>query len=54
MICYKSVYNYLIDNGIKGLRLNYKGFGEMNPMLPNTNEVNRAKNRRTVFVIKSK
>lgn len=50
----KSVYNYLIENNVKTVRLNYKGFGEMNPVVPNINEENRAKNRRTVFVIKAK
>ncbi|MEI6695048.1 MAG: OmpA family protein [Bacteroidota bacterium] len=50
----KSVYEYLIDKGIKALRLSFKGYGESNPFLPNLNDENRAKNRRTVFVIKSK
>jgi len=50
----KAVYDYLIENGIIPARLSYKGFGESKPLVPNTNEENRAKNRRTVFVIKSK
>ncbi|MFZ4411650.1 MAG: OmpA family protein [Bacteroidales bacterium] len=50
----RSVYEYLMDKGIKALRLSYKGYGESNPYLPNINDENRAKNRRTVFVIKSK
>ncbi len=50
----KSVYDYLMLNGITAKRLNYKGLGESNPILPNISDENRAKNRRTVFVIKSK
>jgi outer membrane protein OmpA-like peptidoglycan-associated protein/tetratricopeptide (TPR) repeat protein len=50
----RSVYEYLIENGIIPARLSYKGYGESKPLVPNTSEENRAKNRRTVFVIKSK
>ncbi|NVN96453.1 MAG: OmpA family protein [Bacteroidetes bacterium] len=50
----KSVYEYLISMNIKAIRLSYKGYGESKPLLPNINDENRAKNRRTVFVIKSK
>ncbi|MFZ4401149.1 MAG: OmpA family protein [Bacteroidales bacterium] len=50
----KSVYEYLVLRGITVNRLSYKGYGESKPFLPNINDENRAKNRRTVFVIKSK
>jgi outer membrane protein OmpA-like peptidoglycan-associated protein/tetratricopeptide (TPR) repeat protein len=47
----KSVYNYLINSGIKPERLTYKGFGKTVPVADNATEEGRAKNRRTVFVI---
>jgi outer membrane protein OmpA-like peptidoglycan-associated protein/tetratricopeptide (TPR) repeat protein len=47
----KGVREYLISQGIKSDRLSAKGFGETQPKLPNSSEVNRAKNRRTDFVI---
>jgi outer membrane protein OmpA-like peptidoglycan-associated protein/tetratricopeptide (TPR) repeat protein len=50
----KSVYEYLVSKGILAQRLSYKGYGESKPFLPNSSDENRAKNRRTVFVIKSK
>jgi len=43
--------NYLVEQGIDANRLNSKGFGESKPKLPNTSDENRAKNRRTDFVI---
>ncbi len=50
----KSVYQYLITNGINAARLVYKGYGETQPIMPNTSDENRAKNRRTEFKIISK
>jgi outer membrane protein OmpA-like peptidoglycan-associated protein/tetratricopeptide (TPR) repeat protein len=47
----KGVMNYLVEQGIDANRLNSKGFGESKPKLPNTSDENRAKNRRTDFVI---
>ncbi len=49
-----SVYQYLIEKGIMTSRLSFKGYGETKPVVPNINDENRAKNRRTVFVIKTK
>lgn len=50
----KAVYDYLISRGVDAGRLSYKGFGETKPLSPNTSEANRAKNRRTEFVIVAK
>lgn len=46
-----AVKVYLVACGIDGSRLKSKGFGETMPKLPNVSEVNRAKNRRTDFLI---
>jgi outer membrane protein OmpA-like peptidoglycan-associated protein/tetratricopeptide (TPR) repeat protein len=47
----KAVMDYLISQGVKTSRLKHAGFGETKPKVPNTNEANRALNRRTEFVI---
>jgi outer membrane protein OmpA-like peptidoglycan-associated protein len=47
----KSVYNYLIKNGISSNRLSYKGYGFDKPIADNTDEAGRALNRRTEFTI---
>jgi outer membrane protein OmpA-like peptidoglycan-associated protein len=47
----KSVKKVLISMGIDPNRMTTKGFGESKPILPNTTPENRAKNRRTEFVI---
>lgn len=43
----KSVYDYLIANGIESGRLAYKGFGADAPLASNDTEEGREKNRRT-------
>ena len=43
----KSVVNYLTSKGIDPKRLSYKGYGEAQPVSPNSTEEGRAKNRRT-------
>ncbi len=43
----KSVVNYLTSKGIDPKRLSYKGYGEAQPVSPNTTEAGRANNRRT-------
>ncbi len=48
-----EVKKYLEKSGIKSSRLSAKGFGETKPKMKNTSEYNRAKNRRTEFIIKS-
>ena len=50
----QAVYNYIAQKGIDKGRLSYKGFGETKFLVQNTSEENRAKNRRTEFVIVEK
>ncbi|MFI5218971.1 MAG: OmpA family protein [Bacteroidia bacterium] len=50
----RAVYNYVIKQGINAARLSYKGFGQTRPVASNTDEIGKAKNRRTEFVIISK
>jgi outer membrane protein OmpA-like peptidoglycan-associated protein len=47
----KSVYDYLVNNKIDSSRLLFKGYGETQPVAPNTTEEGRKKNRRTEFKI---
>lgn len=49
----KGVKDYLVSLGIKADRLSAKGYGETQPKVENTSEANRAKNRRTDFVIET-
>jgi outer membrane protein OmpA-like peptidoglycan-associated protein len=43
--------NYLISKGISKSRLSSKGYGETKPKVKNSSSANRAKNRRTDFMI---
>lgn len=47
----KSVYSYLVDNGIEAARLSYKGYGDTKPIADNGTEEGRSQNRRTEFTI---
>lgn len=47
----KSVYNYLINQGIDASRLSYKGYNFSKPVETNDTAAGRAKNRRTEFTI---
>ena len=47
----KAVKDYLMSQKIGADRLNAKGYGETMPKVPNTTPENKAKNRRTDFVI---
>ncbi|MFN5786450.1 MAG: OmpA family protein [Flavobacteriia bacterium] len=49
----KGVKDYLVSQGIDAERLSAKGYGETKPKVTNTSDLNRAKNRRTDFVIES-
>lgn len=48
----KSVYDYVLNKQIDASRISYKGYGATMPVASNETEEGRAKNRRTVFVIK--
>jgi outer membrane protein OmpA-like peptidoglycan-associated protein len=50
----KAVYEGLISRGIEARRLRWRGFGMNRPIAPNDTEENKAKNRRTEFVIIAK
>lgn len=47
----KAVKKYLANQGVSDKRLSAKGYGETSPKVENSSSVNRAKNRRTDFVI---
>ncbi|RZL32472.1 MAG: hypothetical protein EOP00_33895, partial [Pedobacter sp.] len=47
----KSVYDFLINNGIDKRKLAYKGYGKTKPKADNNTEEGRRKNRRTEFKI---
>jgi len=50
----QAVLDMLVAKGIETRRLRYRGFGFTQPVAPNDTEENKAKNRRTVFVITAK
>ncbi len=50
----KSVYDYLIGNGISQERLSFRGYGDSKPVKPNDTPENRQMNRRTEFKVTSK
>jgi outer membrane protein OmpA-like peptidoglycan-associated protein/Tol biopolymer transport system component len=50
----KAVYDYLVNHGVNATKLQFKGYGKQMPVAANTNEENRAKNRRTEFKIIAK
>jgi outer membrane protein OmpA-like peptidoglycan-associated protein/tetratricopeptide (TPR) repeat protein len=47
----KSVYEYLIANGIDAKRLTFVGYGDTKPKVKNDSDENRAINRRTEFKV---
>lgn len=47
----KTVYEYLITNGIAKTRLSYKGYGLNKPIDTNDTETGKANNRRTEFKV---
>jgi outer membrane protein OmpA-like peptidoglycan-associated protein/Tol biopolymer transport system component len=47
----KSVYDFLVNNGIDKRRLSFKGYGETKPRSANSTEEGRKQNRRTEFVV---
>ncbi len=46
-----KVFGFLQEAGVSGSRMTYKGYGQTKPVVPNSSEENRAKNRRTEFKI---
>ena len=48
----RSIVGYLVDKGIENARLQAVGFGEKQPLVPNTSSKNKARNRRIEFSIK--
>ncbi|MBR9999958.1 MAG: OmpA family protein [Cyclobacteriaceae bacterium] len=47
----EAVYQYLVNHGIAQSRLQYQGFGQTEPAVPNDSEENRSRNRRIEFRI---
>ncbi len=47
----KSVYDYLVSKGTDATRLTFKGYASSKPVAPNDTAENKAKNRRTEFVV---
>jgi outer membrane protein OmpA-like peptidoglycan-associated protein len=48
----QAVVDALIKLGVDPSRLEAKGYGDTKPLLPNSNEANKAKNRRVQLMIK--
>ena len=47
----RSVYEFLMTQGVPNSRMIYQGFGPENPVAPNDTETNRARNRRVEVVL---
>ncbi|MEL6298801.1 MAG: OmpA family protein [Pseudomonadota bacterium] len=48
----QAVVAFLVDAGVDRSRLNATGFGESQPLVPNTTSDNRARNRRIEFTVR--
>ena len=48
----KAVADYLLQKGITGSRIEFKGMGALYPVAPNTTEDNKIKNRRVEFAVR--
>jgi len=48
-----SVFTYLVNHGVSASRLTTIGFGETQPVVPNTSSANKAQNRRIEFTVLS-
>jgi outer membrane protein OmpA-like peptidoglycan-associated protein len=47
----KACRDYLASKGIDAARLNFEGFGETKPLVPNKTKANKAENRRVEFIL---
>lgn len=47
----KSVYDYLLNQGIAAQRLKTRGLGELKPIVANDSEANKARNRRFELIV---
>ncbi len=47
----RSVQNYLVERGVPKSQIQWKGFGQLSPKVPNVSEETRSINRRVEFVI---
>ncbi|MCL2650167.1 MAG: OmpA family protein [Candidatus Azobacteroides sp.] len=47
-----AVRNYIVSNGVDAGRLTIRGFGDTQPLVPNTTAANRTLNRRVEFIVK--
>mgnify|MGYP000050082413 CR=1 FL=1 len=47
----RTVYEFLMSQGVSPERLKYQGFGSSQPVAPNDTEANRAKNRRVEVIV---
>ncbi len=50
----EAVRTWLIEHGVEASRLEARGFGSSQPLVPNITAANRARNRRVQFVIKDR
>ncbi|WP_375436411.1 OmpA family protein [uncultured Hymenobacter sp.] len=50
----KTVVDYLVGKGISKDRLTFAGYGDTQPVAPNTSKANRQQNRRTEFKVTGK
>ena len=49
-----NVLRFLLDEGIEASRLTATGLASLNPLVPNTTDENRAKNRRVEFILEKR
>ncbi|MDR0507759.1 MAG: OmpA family protein [Dysgonamonadaceae bacterium] len=49
-----AVKKYLLDAGIDESRIKASGYGDTQPLVPNTTKANKEKNRRVEFIVKYK
>jgi len=49
----RTVYEFLMSQGVAPERMKYQGFGSSRPVAPNDTEANRAKNRRVEVIVLS-